>query len=218
MGLVCNQNTQFPVCSQGDCVCSKTKGLFIVGDGTTQGSCDLRSHKCQANGRCAECTTDAQCTGLTDTCISTKCSCGTDGPCNSTISNECLGGNCMCGANPKCSQKQEMLVLNLASGCTRQLCEGVLLPNFTYIAPICGCFWDTTIVNGAEIGCKVPRSDQEVCQPISKYYNPLFIKNRLSYAGREVLECDDIFGDQEGEYHCLGIVIPHTHTHTQNLV
>jgi hypothetical protein len=108
-----------------------------------------------------------------------------------------------------------MLALNLASGCTKKECEGCnpfdpFDPTCVYgnHHKICGCYWDSTLdANDMEIGCTVPRTDQEVCQPISKYYSPLFIKGKLTYFGTPVLECDDVFGAQEGEYHCLGIVM-----------
>ena len=51
----------------------------------------------------------------------------------------------------------------------------------------------------------IQRTEQEVCQPISKYYNPLYApgKNNAPTGGEY---CDDNFGDKVGEYHCLGIV------------
>jgi hypothetical protein len=87
-----------------------------------------------------------------------------------------------------------MLSLNI-DGCNENSCYG-----------ICGCQWDGT-------KCTVPRSDQEVCEPITKYYNPLYIKDKLTYYDKfqsithNILNCDDVIGDQLGEYHCLGIAI-----------
>ena len=202
LDFVCSHDSQFPLCSEGQCMCSKIKGLFQKGDGSTQGSCDSRSHKCHSNGICAECITSAECSGLTDTCVGFKCSCGTGGPCNSTRSNHCVDGSCMCGTISACSQKQEMVPL---ANCNQDTCEGTLGTR-----GYCGCHWDIT-----SNSCMVPRSDQEVCTQITKFYNPLFIKGRLTYynpdtkSQEDVLECDDIIGGQVGEYHCLGIVILH---------
>ena len=206
--FICNQDSQFTMCSEGQCMCSKIKGLFEKGDGSTQGSCNSPFHKCQSNGMCAECITSAECSGLTDTCVGFKCSCGTGGICNSTISNSCIDGVCRCGTSSACSQKQEMVSLshrfadNLVTNCNQNTCEGS--------HGFCGCQWDA-----ANQSCMVPRSDQEVCTQITKFYNPLFIKGRLTYynqittSSEGVVECDDIIGGQVGEYHCLGIVIFH---------
>ena len=201
--FVCTQDSQISMCSEGQCVCSKIKGLFQKGDGSTQGSCNSRSHKCQSNGVCAECITSAECSGLTDTCIGFKCSCGTGGPCNSTRSNICTDGSCMCGKSLACSQKQEMVLLshmygnNLVANCDQTKCQGT-----TNAKGYCGCHW-----NGS--ACMVPRSDQEVCTQVTEFYNPLFIKGKLKYFDQEALLCDDIIGSQIGEYHCLGIIILH---------
>ena len=195
------------MCSEGSCICSKIKGSFEGGDGTTQGSCSLRSQKCQADGNCAECNTSGQCNGLTDTCENHRCVCGTTGSaCNETLSNHCLNGVCLCGSISQCSQNQELITLSytgnngvdITPNCDQDLCY-----------KICGCYWDSNAMT-----CKMQRTKNEVCQKITKYYNPLYIQDKLKYYyGAEgtdfvpILECDDVVGGKEGEYYCLGMVI-----------
>ena len=193
------------MCFQGNCVCSKIKGTFKTGDGTTQGSCSSPLHTCNSNGQCAECSFDSQCSGLSNKCVNSKCVCGNShAPCNSTISNICDNGTCRCGLNDQCSTKFEVRPLQFngqdVTECQKtgtNRCE-----EKSYDEPgYCGCFWSN--------GCKVWRSEQEVCQQISKYYNPLFIRDRIKYQENGIEKpawyCDDIFGDRIGEYHCLGI-------------
>ena len=223
--LACDTNSQLPMCNEGKCVCTKIKGSFEVGNGKTQGSCSSRSHKCHASGICAECISSSDCNDLSDTCRNNKCVCGeTGGPCNKTISNRCAAGQCMCGSADQCFQTKQLVDfgfkgnngedLNLdckASTCFQRY--GTLAEGSG--KPYCGCFWDQTAAK-----CKMQRSDQEVCQQITKYYNPMFImengnagtngKSKLNAYGKTdngPLECDDVIGARVGEYHCLGNVI-----------
>jgi hypothetical protein len=197
IGYVCDVKTEFPFCKDGQCICSKDKTIFESGDGTTQGSCSSPLEKCQADGSCEECTRSGQCAsatnGLTDTCLNMKCVCGTDEyakACNQTTSNRCIKGICMCGSNPGCSQTNHIAEL---ANCDENDCGN------TTATGICGCKWE----NGV---CKIPRSDQEMCQPISKFYNPLHIKGELRYNNESVTLCDDVIGRKEnvGKYFCLG--------------
>ena len=104
--MTCDANSEFPFCSDGTCSCTKTKGKFEKGDGTTTGSCSTTLHKCQENGRCLECQYDSQCTGLSNKCISGTCSCGDLGhSCNETRSNACLNGQCKCGYGDQCASE-----------------------------------------------------------------------------------------------------------------
>ena len=96
-GLVCSTDTGFPLCSDGQCVCTKTLGKFEPGDGSTRGSCLSVTDKCHLDGSCDECLFDSHCYGLSDSCKSGKCKCGDDPPCNSIKSNICTGGICYCG-------------------------------------------------------------------------------------------------------------------------
>ena len=192
------------------------KGTFEVGDGSTQGSCSSRIHRCHPNGKCAECISDSNCNGLSDTCENSKCVCGKGGttPCNGTVSNHCVNGECMCGSFGMCGRNVlsdiEETYGNLVTDCSPDKClsfkynadNSKLIPDISSTNTdkrYCGCYWDGT-------KCRIQRSDQEVCQRITKYYNPLFIKDKLSYndGSLNVLECDDVIGGRVGEYHCLG--------------
>ena len=183
--LKCNPSSEFPLCFTGACVCSKTKGLFIKGDGTTQGSCHSRNHKCQSNGLCLECTESSQCSGLSDTCKDFKCGCGDIGfQCNSTISNLCSNGQCWCGRNPQCSQTVSV-VSDDSLDCASDHCD-----------------YDPSSKN-----CMNVRTDQEVCEKITSKYNPLYVPQKIMTTGGEnALICDDRRGKHLGEYMCLGKV------------
>ena len=195
ISLVCNNGSQFPVCHNGSCVCSKALGLFERGDGTSQGSCESILHKCQSDGQCNECINDSQCTGLSNRCINNICVCGElSQPCNSTVSNECKNGTCMCGYNPQCSQKLQDVV-NIAVGdsdCNNSKCS-----------------YTSSIVpqRGVVYSCKVQRGP-EVCEKITRYYNPLYagkVKNSDGTPADNA--CDDEKGQYLGTYQCLGNTI-----------
>ena len=200
IGVVCNLESEFPFCKDEQCSCSKGESIFEAGDGTTQGSCSSPLAKCQADGRCKECSHSGQCAsttnGLTDTCLNSRCVCGTEEdakPCNETRSNHCIRGICMCGLNQECSQTNHITELD---DCDESKCGN------TAVSGICGCKFENDV-------CKIPRSDQEVCQQITQYYNPLFIKGELMYENETVMLCDDIIGKREniGKYFCLGNLI-----------
>ena len=102
--VVCDIDSDKPLCHLGSCVCSKSRDMFVLGDGTSRGSCFSRTEKCQSDGSCKECVDSSQCSGLSDTCSQGfQCGCGTGAACNSTLSNRCEGGTCMCGSGPACS-------------------------------------------------------------------------------------------------------------------
>ena len=110
------------------------------------------------------------------------------------------------GATPQCYIKNQLVTLDYKGNSGEDLVPDC---NEGDCLRICGCFWDQ--LNSK---CKIQRSDQEVCSLITRYYNPLYIKEKLKYyyvlGGTNyfnVLECDDVVGGLEGEYHCLGIVI-----------
>ena len=54
--------------------------------------------------------------------------------------------------------------------------------------------------------CKIQRSPQEVCEKITEYYNPLYVKGAIpSTSDSSTPEaCDDGKGKFIGEYQCLG--------------
>ena len=52
-----------------------------------------------------ECSTDDDCTGNSDTCISNYCHCGSIAKC-SGISDTCKAGFCTCGENDECSRAE----------------------------------------------------------------------------------------------------------------
>ena len=184
---VCDESSEFPLCSDGLCVCSKTRGEFVEGDGTTQGSCSSTLHKCQSDGKCVECISDSQCTVVADKCVGNICSCGDNGPCNATRSNLCTSGVCMCGTNPQCSA--EMRVEDDLD-CTTNKCSYNSLDSATEQSLI----------------CKIQRSPQEVCQEVSAFYNPLYKLGAIDSAtgAPDDFNCDDGIGKLTGEYHCLG--------------
>ena len=222
--LACDTNSQLPMCNEGKCVCTKIKGSFEVGNGKTQGSCSSRSHKCHASGICAECISSSDCDDLSDTCANNKCVCGERGsPCNGTISNHCRNGNCMCGSADQCFQANQITDFGFKGNngveldlkCTKDVCfqSNLLAIEDNVKKGYCGCYW-----NGN--ACKMQRSDQEVCQQITKFYNPLFIMENgnagtngtptLKWSNSNIdgpLGCDDVIGDRVGEYHCLGNII-----------
>ena len=200
IGVVCSLESEFPFCKDGQCSCSKDESIFEAGDGTTKGSCASPLEKCQADGRCEECSHSGQCAsttnGMTDNCINSKCVCGTGPyakPCNETSSNHCKDGICMCGDNIECSQTNHITEL---ANCDESQC------GHTPTTGICGCKFENNV-------CKIPRSDQEKCQQITQFYNPLHIKDELRYDNESVILCDDIIGRKEnvGKYFCLGNLI-----------
>ena len=113
---VCNLNSEYPLCLDGHCFCTKTNGTYLRGDGSSRGSCASLTDKCHDNGECGECAMDDDCsraTPMADTCASNKCQCGTGPTCLSTLSDQCVGGMCMCGSNPQCTG---------ADTCLNQIC------------------------------------------------------------------------------------------------
>ena len=199
IGSSCSQESQLPFCVDGSCKCSKSEDEFKSGDGTTRGTCRSPSAKCQASGRCFECSYSSQCpiitNGLADTCRNNQCVCGGDQNsqiCNGKLSSRCANGICLCGTNPQCSGTKHIEELD---DCTEEECGN------TPVNGICGCYFE----NGK---CKVPRSDQEICQKISRHYNPLHIAGELNYDGQPVILCDDRIGSKDniGKYFCLGNV------------
>ena len=109
-GLICNLNSEFPLCSNGTCRCSAGANSFNPGNGNTQGSCLNEQEKCQTNGLCLECISSSQCIGLTDSCLGNRCFCGpTIKTCNSTIANHCIDGLCKCGTNDQCSTRLQQI-------------------------------------------------------------------------------------------------------------
>ena len=101
-GLICNSDSGYPYCIDGSCGCTKTLGLFELGDGTTQGSCQSATAKCHLDGTCSECNLDSHCFGLSDTCTNGKCGCGSSSACDSTKSSACTNGVCKCGDQDSC--------------------------------------------------------------------------------------------------------------------
>ena len=190
------------MCSEGDCVCSKTKGKYVVGDGTTQGSCTSSAHKCQSDGTCVECLYDSECAvlvdgrQLSDKCVLNKCVCGTSGSsCNATRSNLCTNGVCMCGTNLQCANElkiEDDPNCNLAPTTQEE---------FDELQNVCS-------YNKNDNNCKIQRSPQEVCEKITEYYNPLYVKGEIKSEGGAPddvnIPCDDGKGKYLGEYHCLG--------------
>ena len=62
--------------------------------------------------------------------------------------------------------------------------------------------------NGFENYCKIQRSPQEVCEKITEFYNPLYVKGAIETEGGAPddvnVPCDDGKGKYVGEYQCLG--------------
>ena len=205
LSLVCNISSQFPVCHNDSCICSKALGLFERGDGTSQGSCESSQHKCQSDGQCNECINDSQCTGLSNNCFNNICVCGESSQaCDSTLSNECRNDTCMCGDKPQCSQIVQDVV-SIADGapdCDSSKCSYYSPPPITNILT-----GQTTVAHS----CKVQRGP-ELCEKITRNYNPL-------YAGKAVNSnrsssdnaCDDGKGKYLGTYQCLGNTIITSH-------
>ena len=193
--IVCDIDSEYPFCLSGSCGCSKIRGSFVAGDGSTRGSCFSVYEKCQSNGECKGCTSDAQCSGLSDTCTNNKCGCGTGPTCNSTISSHCLEGKCKCGESDQCSSS-----MYIEDG----------------LDPRDGTFG-------------IQRTDQEVCEKITEYYNPLFVPmhplmkmkgsngntfvdtgfDEESTSDSYILEYDDRKGCRShiGKYMCLGMIL-----------
>ena len=194
--MTCDLTSEFPFCSDGSCSCTKTRGEFEKGDGTTTGSCTTTLHKCQANGRCTECQFDSQCTGLSNKCIAGKCSCGDLGPCNATRSNICVeeGGTsvCKCGTGDQCPSE-------------------IFLEQDTDCGKAGGDFFNSNnkcSYNVFTRECFVTRSPQEVCEKVTEFYNPFFREIYFiedQNGNEKPLNCDDNIGKNTGEYKCLGI-------------
>jgi len=112
--------------------------------------------------------------------------------CNQTRSNHCINGICMCGSNTACSQTNHITEL---ANCNEDDCGN------TPSNGICGCKWEPS--SGS---CKIARTDKEVCQQITQFYNPLYIKDALMHDGENIILCDDIIGKKEniGQYFCMG--------------
>ena len=51
------------------------------------------------------CSTDSDCTGDSDTCISNSCSCGSTEKCYGR-SDTCVMGKCQCGEHDECSETE----------------------------------------------------------------------------------------------------------------
>ena len=184
LNFLCDESSEFPLCLNGVCGCTKTVGSFEVGDGTTQGSCVSSLLKCHSNGECAECIISSQCYGLSDTCNGRKCGCGTSGACNPTKSNLCTNGNCMCGTNPQCSTT---MYVETDTDCTPTHCN----------------------YNSFDFNCKTPRATDEACEEVTTFYNPLYVVGKLTDAsGYPATSCDDRKGKLTGTFQCLGKVVP----------
>ena len=112
--IVCDIDSPSPFCHLGSCLCSKSRDAFLLGDGTTRGSCHSRSERCQADGLCKQCSDSSQCTGLSDTCgPNFTCGCGENGPpCNGTLSNRCEQGVCKCGDQDQCASSNYLDTAN----------------------------------------------------------------------------------------------------------
>ena len=99
----------------------------------------------------------------------------------------------MCGDNPQCSQKHQEVV-NIANGDSD--CDSSK------------CSYTSSIVpqRGVVYSCKVQRGP-EVCEKITKYYNPLYAGNagKVNTDGTPLdTACDDEKGKYLGTYQCLG--------------
>ena len=185
---MCDSSSQFPLCSDGLCFCSKVKRKYEIGDGTTQGSCTSNLYKCQSDGRCVECIYDSQCTGLSNKCLNGVCVCGDlTVACNATSSNICNSdGECMCGENPECYTTLQAIETrnNGEDECDQYKCS-----------------FDTKL----KTTCKKQRGP-EVCEKITKYYNPLYLEGQIDDSNDTPLDfaCDDEKGKHLGTYQCLG--------------
>ena len=51
------------------------------------------------------CAKDADCTGLSNTCVSGVCGCGANPACSEDTSNKCDSVTCRCGLNAACSEE-----------------------------------------------------------------------------------------------------------------
>ena len=190
-GVVCDQKSQLPLCLEGTCVCSRIRRQYEKGDGKSKGSCKSNLHKCQSDGRCAECSFDSQCIGLSDKCINRVCVCGElSGSCNATTSSECRNGECVCGANPECADRpQEVVTRNDGvNGCDEFKCSAYVI-SYSLV--------------GREYKCKIQRGP-EVCEKVTKYYNPLYLPGKTNSNGIRNFTCDDEKGKYLGSYQCLG--------------
>ena len=189
--LACDKKSQFPLCFEGTCVCSKIRHQYEKGDGKSKGSCESNLHKCQSDGRCAECSLDSQCNGLSNKCDNRICVCGeSSGPCDATTSSECRDGTCVCGTNPECfSSLQEVVTReNGIDGCDGYKCSAYVI---SYAS------------NSEHYRCKSQRGP-EVCEKITKYYNPLYLPGEIDSDGNRNYTCDDEKGKYLGTYQCLG--------------
>ena len=176
----------------------------MVGDGTTQGSCKSSAHKCQSDGTCVECLYNSECAvlvdgrQLSDKCVLNKCVCGDTGSsCNATRSNLCTNGVCMCGSTVQCAD--ELKIEDDPS------CNFNPTSQEEYNDLINMCSYSSIDNN-----CKIQRSPQEVCEKITEFYNPLYVKGAIPTSGDATPEdginvpCDDGKGKFLGEYQCLG--------------
>ena len=183
--VVCDSSSQYPLCSEGLCFCSKVKRRYEIGDGTTQGSCTSNLNKCQSDGRCVECIYNSQCTGLSNKCLNGICVCGDlTVPCNSSSSNICdSNGVCKCGTNDECYTTLQTLKTgsDVSKDCDKYKCS-----------------WDK--ISGT---CKQQRGS-EVCEQITRYYNPLYLEGDIKDDTPLDFTCDDEKGKYLGTYQCLG--------------
>ena len=178
-------------------MCSKSRDAFLLGDGTTRGSCHSRSEKCQSDGLCKQCSDSSQCTGLSDTCgPNFTCGCGENGACNGTLSNRCVQGVCKCGSESACASSKYLDPL-----------EDDPRSKYLSTLDVCDVRYDTTIY-------KRQRSEQERCEKVTSKYNPLYIPMdprafHKATINDQIVEkyitlYDDKIGSHEGEYRCLG--------------
>ena len=194
--LVCDAKSEFPLCSNSTCACSKVKRKYEKGDGTSQGSCKSNLHKCQSDGTCAQCIYDTQCTGLSNKCLNGICVCGdSSAPCDATFNSLCnsaIGnGKCMCGANPECFKKVQDVE-------TKGI--GVKLVQIGADCDKTKCSFDKLL----KTQCKIQRGP-EACELITKYYNPLYLEGKSDDNDNPLdFSCDDDKGKHVGTYQCLG--------------
>ena len=61
------------------------------------------------------CSKDADCTGNSDTCLSSSCLCGSSDKCSGNT-DTCILGTCKCGENEECSETES---------CINGECQGI---------------------------------------------------------------------------------------------
>ena len=97
----------------------------------------------------------------------------------------------MCGEHPQCSSKRQGVV-SFADG--QQDCDSTRCSYTSSSVPF----------QGVVYSCKEQRGP-EVCERITKYYNPLYVGKALNSYGSPVdTACDDGKGKHLGSYQCLG--------------